>query len=274
MYKVLALDLDGTVLTDQHTIHPVVKQAIAHVKQDCHVVIVTGRHHTAARLYHDELGLTTPIICCNGTYLYDYQTGNVLAHNAVDKQHAMMFVRLAQKHQLKLVIYVTDTMVHCIDNPVDYMVQLEVFSKALPKGMGPQIKQVSTLEDVIAETDFVWEFVVEGGDISIKEFLNEPFIKAHFTLERSWLNRLSCYSKQNSKGKRVADYVESLGLHSREVMAVGDNHNDISMLKYAGLSVAMANADDVVKQYASIICESDNNEGGLGHLIRNQIRGQ
>ncbi|MFV0448474.1 MAG: Cof-type HAD-IIB family hydrolase [Vibrio sp.] len=274
MYKVLALDLDGTVLTDQHTIHPAVKQAIAHVKQDCHVVIVTGRHHTAARLYHDELGLTTPIICCNGTYLYDYVTDCVLAHNAVDKQHASMFVRLAQKYQLKLVMYVTDTMVHSISNPVKYMIELEEFSKTLPKGKGPKIKQISTFEDVIAATDFVWEFVVEGENNAIKQFLNEPFITTHFTLERSWLNRLSCYSKQNSKGKRVADYVESLGLHFSDVMAVGDNHNDISMLKYAGLSVAMANADDVVKQFASIVCESDNNEGGLGHLIRNQIRGQ
>lgn len=47
MYKVLALDLDGTVLTDDHSIHPEVKKAIQEAQQKCHVVIVTGRHHTA-----------------------------------------------------------------------------------------------------------------------------------------------------------------------------------------------------------------------------------
>ncbi len=73
MYNVLALDLDGTVLTQEHTIHPAVKQAIHKAAKQCHVMIVTGRHHTAARPYYDELGLTTPIICCNGTYIYDYQ---------------------------------------------------------------------------------------------------------------------------------------------------------------------------------------------------------
>ena len=85
MYKVLALDLDGTVLQDDHTIHPEVKKAIQEVKQYCHVVIVTGRHHTAARPYYYELGLDTPIICCNGTYVYDYQTETVLTQNAIDK---------------------------------------------------------------------------------------------------------------------------------------------------------------------------------------------
>lgn len=101
MYKVLALDLDGTVLSDDHTIHPQVKDAIRAAQQHCHVLIVTGRHHTAARPYYDELGLTTPIICCNGTYVYDYASETVLEHNAIDKQDALTFIDLAQEFQRK-----------------------------------------------------------------------------------------------------------------------------------------------------------------------------
>jgi hydroxymethylpyrimidine pyrophosphatase-like HAD family hydrolase len=63
MYKLLALDLDGTVLNDERDIHPDLKAAIAAIKNEYQVMIVTGRHHTAAKPYYIELGLTTPIIC-------------------------------------------------------------------------------------------------------------------------------------------------------------------------------------------------------------------
>ncbi|NHX34781.1 HAD hydrolase family protein, partial [Escherichia coli] len=77
------------------TIHPAVKQAIQQAAKQCHVMIVTGRHHTAARPYYDELGLTTPIICCNGTYIYDYQNEKVITHNALTKENALTFIELA-----------------------------------------------------------------------------------------------------------------------------------------------------------------------------------
>ncbi|EPW4423549.1 HAD-IIB family hydrolase [Vibrio vulnificus] len=118
MYKVLALDLDGTVLTDDHSIHPEVKSAIMEAKHKCHVVIVTGRHHTAARPYYDELGLTTPIICCNGTYVYDYHNDQVLKHNSIDKEDALTFIALAKEFQVRMVMYVTDAMTYSNYNPI------------------------------------------------------------------------------------------------------------------------------------------------------------
>lgn len=121
MYKVLALDLDGTVLTAQHTIHPEVKSAIQNATKHCHVMIVTGRHHTAARPYYDELGLTTPIICCNGTYLYDYQNEKVLMHTSIAKEDALAFTKLAQENQFKLVLYTTNEMTYSKSQPIDYM---------------------------------------------------------------------------------------------------------------------------------------------------------
>lgn len=129
MYKVLALDLDGTVLSDDHTIHPQVKDAIRAAQQHCHVLIVTGRHHTAARPYYDELGLTTPIICCNGTYVYDYASETVLEHNAIDKQDALTFIDLAQEFQLKLVMYIKDAMTYSQRSPIAYMQALEKWRK-------------------------------------------------------------------------------------------------------------------------------------------------
>ena len=74
MKKLLALDLDGTVLNSNHSISPHLVETIKQISEIAHVIIVTGRHHVAAQPYYNELGLDTPIICCNGTYIFDYLT--------------------------------------------------------------------------------------------------------------------------------------------------------------------------------------------------------
>lgn len=271
MYKVLALDLDGTVLTDSQSIHPEVKQAIQEVASRCHVVIVTGRHHTAARPYYDELQLTTPILCCNGTYIYDYHNDRVVMHNAIEKQNALKFIELAQQHKLKLVMYITDAMVYSRAESVDYMNALTRWAEEGGFTPQPAIYAIDSFQETAEQTDFIWKFVIEGCVENLNDFIALPFIQENFNGERSWSNRVDFAVKGNSKGKALSDYILSLGYQSHDVMAVGDNENDISMLGYADCGVAMLQAADVVKAHAQIVCSTDNNHNGLAHLIREKI---
>lgn len=273
MYKVLALDLDGTVLTDEHTIHPLLKRAIQQAQQHCHVVIVTGRHHTAAKPYYQELGLTTPIICCNGTYVYDYQNEKVLKHNAIAKHDALTFLALAKEFQMKLVMYVTDAMTYSKRSPIAYMQALEKWASQYPPTAQPKIEQIDSFRHRVEQETFIWKFVVEGLPSSVERLAQQAWVQETFNGERSWSNRVDFAAKGNSKGQRLAEYVQSLGYHANHVLAVGDNHNDISMLDYAGLGVAMLNADDTVKSHAKLICTTDNNHDGLARLIRDKIQG-
>lgn len=273
MYKILALDLDGTVLTDTHTIHPEVKSAIQDISRSYHVVIVTGRHHTAARPYYLELGLTTPIICCNGTYLYDFQTETVLEHNAIKKEQALTFLALAKEFQMKVVMYVTNAMVYSRSTPIAYMHALEKWSQQYPEYQRPQIRQIDDFEALAVTEDHIWKFVVEGLPSSIEGLTAHPWVQANFNSERSWSNRIDFAAKNNNKGTLLANYVNQLGYHPHHVIAVGDNHNDISMLKYAGLGVAMLNADTTVKAFAQHICSTDNNNNGLATFFREQFKG-
>jgi len=273
MYKVLALDLDGTVLTDEHTIHPEVKLAIQEARDKCHVIIVTGRHHTAARPYYDELGLTTPIICCNGTYVYDYEKEQVLAQNSIDKEDALTFIDLAKEFQVKMVMYVTDAMTYSNYNPITYMAALENWAKEAPLKHQPKIYKIDSFSDEVKNTEYVWKFVVEGLPSSVERLQEHPWVKDRFNGERSWSNRIDFAAKGNSKGLRLAEYVSELGYHPNHIIAVGDNHNDISMLSYAGLGVAMLNSDELVKSHSKAVCMTDNNHDGLARLIRQKIQG-
>ncbi|MGB5444391.1 MAG: Cof-type HAD-IIB family hydrolase [Psychromonas sp.] len=273
MYKVLALDLDGTVLNSEHGIHPEVKAAIREATEVCHVVLVTGRHHTAAKPYHEELGLDSPIICCNGTYVFDFHENKVLTENSIAKENAKKFLELANEHKMKVVLYVTHSMTYSRSQPIDYMTAMEQWAEGFSAEQRPDIRRIDSFEQEIDNAEHIWKFVIEGEPESIAKIEQIDFVKQNFSGERSWSNRVDFANRGNSKGGRLAEYLQQNGYLPEEMMAVGDNHNDISMLQLAGLSVAMKNADEKVKTAADIVCSSDNNQGDLANLIREKIKG-
>ncbi|PSV49461.1 Cof-type HAD-IIB family hydrolase [Photobacterium indicum] len=266
-YSVLALDLDGTTLTTDHQILPEIKDAIAHIKDTTTVLLVTGRHHTAARPYHHDLELDTPIICCNGTYVYDYSTNSVITEQAISHDNARQFVTLAQQNKLNMVMYVTDKMTFSAKTPIHYMEAMETWSQQFPADIKPEIERIDSFLDEIDNNTYIWKFVVEGNIENITNFAELPFIRSTFTGEKSWSNRIDFSNKGNTKGFRLAEYLADQRIDPSKVVAIGDNHNDISMITLAGLGVAMANADEAVKQIADRITTTTNNDQGISEII-------
>jgi HAD superfamily hydrolase (TIGR01484 family) len=87
--RVIALDLDGTLLTPQKTLLPSSLEALKRAQEAGYqLLIVTGRHHVAIHPFYQALALDTPAICCNGTYLYDYQAKKVLVRSAAGSSGA------------------------------------------------------------------------------------------------------------------------------------------------------------------------------------------
>lgn len=267
-YRVLALDLDGTTLTSDHQIIPSVRDAIRRLSSQVMVLLVTGRHHTAARPYHHELGLTTPIISCNGTYVYDYQTNSILTENAIPHDIAARFLRLAQQHELNLVMYVTDRMALSASNPIAYMSVLERWAENFPAAIRPDIVRVSSFEEELANSKYVWKFVTEGDLDRINEFARLEWIQENFTGEQSWHNRIDFSRRGNTKGARLMEFLRAHQISPEQVIAIGDNHNDISMLQVAGLGVAMANAEEAVKAIAGRVTKESNNGQGILDVLQ------
>ncbi|MCL9776553.1 Cof-type HAD-IIB family hydrolase [Vibrio methylphosphonaticus] len=267
MHKLLALDLDGTVLNSQHTISAPLVEAIQHLAKKTHVVIVTGRHHVAAKPYYEQLGLSTPIICCNGTYIFDYANDRVIKENAITKARASEFIQLSEQHDLKMVMYVRDAMLYSNKRPIAYMEALSAWAQSFPEGTQPNIQRVDDFKAELEATEYVWKFVVEGGDIDA--FSTLECIDTHFNGERSWVDRVDFSAAGNSKGNALTQYIQTLGITLEECVAVGDNHNDISMLTLAGLGIAMNNADQTVKDAANLVTDNNNDhESGLATLLQ------
>lgn len=265
IYKLLAVDLDGTVLNSQHNISVNLVQAIKRISERHHVVIVTGRHHVAAAPYYHELGLTTPIICCNGTYIYDYKSKKVLTEKSIDKSKAIDFIKLAEEFNLKVVMYSRDSMLYSKHQPVAYMEKLSAWANTYPENERPSICKVDSFYDALQETDYIWKFVVEGGDL--EQFYQTEFINNNFSGERSWVDRVDFAKIGNSKGNALSKYALGLGIEAKDIVAVGDNHNDISMLELAGLGIAMGNAEPAIKKHAQLVTADNDHHNALAELL-------
>ena len=267
-YQFLALDLDGTTLQNDHTLHPLVKEYVQKIKHHYPVMIVTGRHHTAAKPYYDELGLTTPIICCNGVYRYDYTNHCVETGIAIPHDLAQSFLALAHQYQLQLVMYTEDGMAFSHHDPIPYMLPLKQWAQSYPIDQRPNIYQVESFEAELNKTNKVWKFVAQGSAKNFQAFLQQPLIEQYFSGSLSGENKIDLAMKGHSKGKALIDYLAAKNIDEKHAVAAGDNYNDISMLSVVGGSIAMQHAHDEVKKHAKIICTTDNQGDGLTQLLK------
>lgn len=267
-YQFLALDLDGTTLQNDHTLNPAVKAYVQKIKHHYPVMIVTGRHHTAAKPYYDELELTTPIICCNGVYRYDYANQSVETGIAISHDLAQSFLALAHQYQLQLVMYTEEGMAFSQHNPIPYMLPLKLWAKSYPENQQPNIYQVESFEAELDKTNKVWKFVAQGSPENFQAFLKQPLIEAYFSGSLSGENKIDLAMKGHSKGQALLDYLATQNIDASQTVAAGDNYNDISMLSVAGGSIAMLHAHRDVQKHAKIICATDNQGDGLTQLLK------
>ncbi|MFZ7158966.1 pyridoxal phosphatase [Avibacterium gallinarum] len=264
-YQAVAFDLDGTLLNSQGQILAENKQAIAKLQQQgVKVLLVTGRHHTAVIPYYVELGLTTPIICCNGTYVYDVQNDKVLAANPLSQQQAQQIYDTATKHNCHLLMYSRNAMNYAELNP--HMEKFLKWVASCPENVRPLVRKVESIQDVIDHDKPIWKCVISAQNKDIMNQVVAELPIEQFSCEWSWVDRVDIANAGNTKGARLLEVLNQWQIAPQQVIAFGDNHNDISMITAVGLGVAMGNAEDEVKHQAKLTTTS-NDEAGIAQVL-------
>ncbi|ALB64717.1 pyridoxal phosphate phosphatase [Cronobacter condimenti 1330] len=269
-FRVIALDLDGTLLTAQKSILPESLDALALAKEaGLKPVIVTGRHHNAIHPFYQALALDTPAICCNGTYLYDYQAKKVLTSDPMTPQQAEALIELLNDYGIHSLMYVDDVMLY--ERACGHIQRTENWAQRLPEAQRPVFRQVASLQDAVRSVERIWKFALTGEDIPRLQSVALTIERElNLACEWSWHDQVDVAAPGNSKGNRLAQWVESQGLTMDQVVAFGDNHNDISMLERAGLGIAMGNADDIVKSHADKVI-GPNTEPSIADALRQWV---
>ncbi|TKI07399.1 pyridoxal phosphatase [Martelella alba] len=271
-YRVIALDLDGTLLDRQKRILPETLKALSEARAaGIRVVVVTGRHHTAIHPFYQALQLDTPAICCNGTYLYDYPAQKVSTANPLHVGQARRVVALLDEFGIHGLIYVDDAMLYA--QPSDHVTRSLAWSETLPPAQRPNLLHVPNLLEAAEQAGAIWKFATSHPDTAaLQAFANAVEQELGLACEWSWHDQLDVAQTGNSKGKLLQEWVASQGMGMEQVIAFGDNYNDLSMLEAAGLGVAMGNSDDTIKARADLVI-GDNQSSAIADTLYQRVLG-
>lgn len=270
-FRLVALDLDGTLLSSDHRILADTRDALRAVRaQGLDVVLVTGRQHIMARPYYAELELDAPAVCCNGTYLYDFQRREVLLSNPLGKDNARALIEHGRRHDIEMVLYVDHMMV--AEHFDARMQGLKDWAETVPAALRPDLHlSARGFEAEIDAAEHVWKIVVSHDDPrAIAPYVEEVSGLLPVSCEWSWHNRVDITRSGNSKGKLLAELVRQRGIDPSQVIAFGDHLNDLSMLEFAGMGVAMGNAEQAVRDRADHVTAS-NDENGIAQALRKWV---
>ncbi|MUG71100.1 Cof-type HAD-IIB family hydrolase [Paenibacillus validus] len=244
-YRMIALDMDGTMLTEEKTISAETRAAILAAEDaGIKVVFATGRGIQNALPYAVELGLTSPLVTVNGGEVWK-APGELL------ERHPMQADEVRRMHQLAIQ-YDTWYWAYSVG---------DVFNKETWDGVG----------DIDARTWLKFGYYTENLEVlgTIRQQL-ESWDLFEIT------NSHPCNIEMNPKGVNKASGLRRLcelyGFDMSQVIAMGDSLNDVSMIREAGLGVAMGNAQDEVKKLADTVTLT-NEEHGVARIIREYALG-
>ncbi|WP_392565231.1 pyridoxal phosphatase [Utexia brackfieldae] len=264
--QAVAFDMDGTLLNNQRQILPETIAVIEKIKaKGIKVVLVTGRHHSVIYPYYYQLGLDAPVVCCNGTYLYDFKQQQAFYANPIDKPQATSLLKQVNEFGIHTLIY-TDSMM-CYEVLDDHLQGLFGWIDSLPTFLRPKIYQVDSFQDVIEQSSAIYKFATSSHDIpALKAFSVAVEARGDLECEWSWINRADVALKGNTKGNGLEKWSKLTGIPLANMVAFGDSYNDISMLERCGLGIAMGNADVAVQQKADRVI-GHNNEPSLATVL-------
>lgn len=257
-YKLIAVDLDDTLLNEDLTVSEDNKNAIAEaIARGKMVVISTGRMYKSALPFALETGVTLPLITYQGALVKDSRKGKVLFKRFVPRELAREVLDLGYEAGVHINLYYDDELY------VDSITEEGIGYAKLAR---VELKAVGDLREFIKGDPIKILFVAEPGDLDnlLRETRHRFGQKLHIT--KSKPNYLEFMHPEANKGRALEELGRFFDVSKEEMIAVGDSFNDLEMIKYAGLGVAMGNAHEEVKRSAQYVT-LDNKSSGVAHVI-------
>lgn len=267
--KILVLDIDGTLTNSQKEISPTTKAGLINIMERGHrIILASGRPTPGMRRYEEELELEKYggyLLSFNGARIVECLSGEIVYQRTLPLTLLPGFYGFAKRNGCGLVTYLGDEVISAFE-PDEY-IKLEARINNMPVR---QVKNFLSFVDfdinkclMTAEPDKAAVLEKElqekyGGVASI--YRSEPFF-------------IEIMPKNVDKASSLDKMLETIGMTRENVICCGDGFNDVSMIKYAGIGVAMGNAQQAVKEVADYIT-STNDEDGLVQVIDRFILGR
>ncbi|WP_125769278.1 Cof-type HAD-IIB family hydrolase [Lapidilactobacillus wuchangensis] len=256
--RLIALDVDDTLLNSRGEITPQTYQAVQRaLAQGIKVVLCSGRPLAGLQHYLDQLALSGAnqyVITYNGAVIEDL-TGQIVARHVINNQLYRELTSFGQAHHIPFNVLAPDSQIYTADHDVDPITVVQAWEN-----------QAGILIREPAELPHDFE-IAKGLFVGEKTLLDEaaPLVEQAFGQQlyvvRAAANFLEVMSAGVNKGQALQDLATKLQLNAAEIMAVGDEQNDLPMFAFAGTAVAMANGSEIAKQQADFVTASNDDDG-------------
>lgn len=262
--KIIAIDLDGTLLRSDHTISDYTVETLQKIQEKGHKIIIsTGRPYRTALPYYHQLGLHTPMINFNGSLTHIPESKWAYEHSVtIDRQYLLELLGQAKQIEADFIAS-------------EYRKKFYITTD-FPETIEPQLFGVPEItEKMVLKTDKITKnpnailFQTRADD---KYALAEE-LRQHFSQEMevdSWggpLNILECSPKGINKAYALKYLLEILNIDKDRLIAFGDEHNDTEMLALAKTGYAMKNANPMLLDFADDQISWTNNEDGVARKL-------
>ena len=273
-YKLLALDVDGTILMSNHTLSKVTLQAITELtSKGVYVTLATGRAYPSAKTMAKQFQIRVPLVSHDGAYVADPLTDQVLFVKRIPSETAARISEVLVEYGLDVMLLHES---YAVTNKS--WKWRDLFPLLNPSALRQLWKNLYPLK-IMASCQVV-DYVREN-DVSIPKIfvMGEPerLAAARRDIARADLKGIRVTASGNhnleilpdgvSKATGLAVLSERLDIAPEQIVAVGDNYNDVEMLQFAGMGVAMGNAPDEVKKLARQVTVT-NDQHGVAAVIR------
>ncbi len=265
MYKMIAIDLDDTLLNDCHEVSKEDKEALFKAqKEGVKLCMMTGRNYLSTKPFLEMAAFEDLTGCLNGAYIVDSVTDNFLYQYSINSNVCSEILKYIEKTGVHVNFYHDHEVVSREKNHItDYYRDLT--------GIEPE--PVGKLSEYVLDTN------VSAGKLllideneklkQIQKVLEEKYHEVvHLTFSKP--RHLEINSICASKGNAVKVIAEHYHIAREEIIAIGNDENDITMIRNAGLGIAMGNAKEKIKKEADYVTLS-NNESGVAYAINKFI---
>ena len=260
--RLLALDLDDTLLRSDLTISYRTRNAIKRTEsEDVIIVLASGRIPEAMIHSSQLLGLNKRpgyLVSNNGAIIQESHTDKIIHEARIDVETALAVCDLASAEGFDMQIYEDDIM---------YVTRQNVYSNYDQKLTGIRQVVVENFRAMVAGGCHKLIIPGEPAHLAHVEKILSTFLEGKVNIFTSRPYFLEVMPKGTNKGSALEMIAKLNGISAEETLAIGDSMNDEAMIRWAGTGVAMANGDERIKSIATIITERNNDDDGVAEII-------
>lgn len=262
-YKIVASDLDGTLLKNHYSITKYNQEILmkTHAK-GIKIVIATGRPYQLIKKYIHELPFVNTFIVNNGAGIFQKSLNKYLAESYIPNSYIKALVKLAETENIDYEIH-THVAIYVKGDK-----RLEYYKLMIQKMVESQKPNIVSLPSQSLNGNVTKMMFVEPNLSKYNILKDKLKLYKNLSITQSQENYIDINMNGITKGTALKRFAEINEIKAQEILAIGDQENDISMIQYAQLGIAMGDAVKELKNIADVITETSNNNGVGKALLR------